>query len=154
MSVKPIPSGYHTVTAYLCVKDAAKGIEFYKKAFGAEEVLRMKAPNGAVMHAEIQIGDSKIMLADEHPEMGFKAPQAFGGSPMKLLLYVSDVDKRVEQAVKAGAKLIREVKDQFYGDRSGAVEDPFGYTWYLATHIEDVSAEEMKKRMAKLEGGH
>ena len=153
MKPTPVPEGYHTVTAYLCVKGAAKAIEFYKKAFGAEEIIRMNAPDGGIMHAAIQIGDSRIMLADEFPEMGVLGPKSLGGSPVKMHLYVAEVDKKIEQAVKAGAKLIREVKDQFYGDRSGGVEDPFGYQWYLATHIEDVSEVEMQKRIAKFGTG-
>ena len=149
MKVKPVPTGYQTVTAYLSIKGAAKAIEFYKQAFGAEEVNRMNAPDGSIMHATIQIGDSKIMLADEFPEQGFKSPLSLGGSPVMLHLYVPEVDKRIEQAVKAGAKLVREVKNQFYGDRSGGVEDPFGYLWYLATHVEDVSDAELQKRIAQ-----
>lgn len=150
MSVKSVPSGYHTVTAYLSVKGAAEAIEFYKRAFGATEVNRMNAPDGGIMHATIQIGDSRVMLADEFPEMGFQSPKALGGSPVMLHLYVPEVDKRIAQAIGAGAKLVREVKDQFYGDRSGGVEDPFGYQWFLATHIEDVSDAELAKRITAM----
>jgi PhnB protein len=145
---KPIPKGYHTATPYLIVKDAAKAIEFYKKAFGAAEMMRMTQPDGRVGHAEIKIGDSPIMLADEFPEMGARSPQSLGGSPVSILLYVQDVDALTNQAITAGAKVVRPVKDQFYGDRSGSLEDPFGHQWHIATHVEDVPPEEMKKRAA------
>jgi PhnB protein len=150
--VKPIPEGYHSVTPYLIVDGAAAAIEFYKKVFGATEVVRMPAPGGRIGHAEIKIGDSHVMLADENPEMNARSPKAVGGSPISLLLYVENVDKIVERAVAAGAKLERPVEDKFYGDRMGAIEDPFGHQWYVGTHIEDVSPEEMKKRMAAM--GH
>jgi PhnB protein len=146
--VKPIPDGHHTVTPYLIVHDAAGAIEFYKRAFGATEVGRCGAPNGKVGHAEITIGDSRVMLADEFPEMGARGPASFGGSPVSIHLYVEDVDAVVATAVAAGAKLERPVKDQFYGDRTGGVKDPFGHTWYVATHKEDVSMEEIEKRAA------
>ena len=146
--VKPIPEGYHTVTPYLIVAGAAAALEFYKKAFGATESMRMTGPGGKIGHAEIRIGDSHVMLADEVPEMGYRGPRSFGGSPVTILLYVEDVDATVDRAVAAGGKLVRPVKDQFYGDRSGGVEDPFGHVWYVATHIEDVSSEEMKNRAA------
>lgn len=146
MPVKPIPDGYHTATPYLIVKGAADAIEFYKKAFGATEMLRMPTPDGKVMHAEIKIGDSPIMLADECPEMGARSPQTIGGSPVSLMLYVEDVDKLFAQAIAAGGKVKRPVADQFYGDRSGGLEDPFGHQWHLSTHVEDVSPEELKKR--------
>jgi PhnB protein len=145
---KAIPEGYRNVTPYLCVKDAARALEFYQKAFGATELMRMADPNGKIGHAEIKIGDSIIMLADEFPEMGFRSPQSLGGSPVAFYLYVEDVDATVDQAVAAGAKLIREVKDQFYGDRSGQVEDVFGHVWYVATHKEDVAPEEIRQRAA------
>jgi PhnB protein len=144
--VRPIPEGYHTVTPYLCIKGAADALEFYKKAFGATEVMRMPQPDGRIGHADITIGDSHVMLADEFPEMGFKSPRTLGGSPVSLALYVEDVDAFVDRAVKAGAKLTRPIENQFYGDRAGAVEDPFGHTWHVATHVEDVPPEEMKKR--------
>ena len=147
--VKPIPEGYHTVTPYLTVQDGTRALEFYKKAFGAQVVVRMDGPDGKVGHAEIQIGDSRIMLADEVPSMGGKSPQTLGGTPVALMLYVEDVDALFQQALKAGAKEDRPVKDQFYGDRSGSVFDPFGHKWFLATHKEDVSPEEMKRRMAE-----
>ncbi|PYS80584.1 MAG: glyoxalase [Acidobacteria bacterium] len=146
--VRPIPEGYNSVTPYLIVNGAARAIEFYKQAFGATETLRMEGPDGRVGHAEIKIGNSCVMLADEHPEVGVRGPQTIGGSPVSLLLYVEDVDATVNRAVEAGAKLTRPVKDQFYGDRTGGVEDPFGHAWYVATHVEDVSSEEMKKRAA------
>lgn len=147
MAVKPIPEGYHTATAYLIVKDAASALDFYKKAFGATELMRLAGPGGKVMHAEIKIGDSPIMLADEFPEMGARSPQSLGGSPVSLLLYVEDVDARFNQAIAAGATVQRAVKDQFYGDRSGTLVDPFGHVWSIATHKEDVSPAEMDKRM-------
>ena len=145
---KPIPKGYHTATPYLIIKGAVKAIEFYKKAFGAAEMMRMTQPDGRVGHAEIKIGDSLIMLADEFPEMGARSPQSLGGSPVSILLYVQDVDALTSQAITAGAKVVRPVKDQFYGDRSGSLEDPFGHQWHIATHVEDVPPEEMKKRAA------
>jgi PhnB protein len=147
-TVKPIPEGYHTVTPYLIVRNAARAIEFYKKAFGATELMRMAEPSGRIGHAEIRIGDSPIMLADEVPEMGFRSPESFGGSPVSILLYVEEVDAVFNQAVAAGAKVQRPVADQFYGDRTGGVTDPFGHIWYIATHKEDVSPEEMRKRAA------
>ena len=148
--VKPIPEGFHSVTPYLCVNDAAGALDFYKRAFGAEERMRMEAPGGKIGHAELKVGDSIVMLADEFPEMGFRSPHTPGGSPVLLHLYVEDVDAAVAQAVAAGAKLVREVKDQFYGDRSGGVEDPFGHMWYVSTHIEEVSYEEVKRRLASM----
>ena len=152
MPVKPIPDGYHSVTPYLIVHDAAAALDFYKKALGAVETVRMPAPGGRVGHAEIRIGDSVVMLADEHPEMGAKSPRTIGGSPISLMVYVEDVDARVAQAVAAGGKLVRPVADQFYGDRTGGVDDPFGYHWYLATHVEDVPPDELKKRAQKAMG--
>jgi len=136
-SARPIPDGYHTATPYLIVDDAARAIEFYKKAFGAAEKVRIAAPGGRVGHAEIQIGDSPIMLADEHPEIGALSPHRIGGSP---------VSRVVERALAAGAKLLRPVQDQFYGDRSGTLADPAGHTWHVATHKEDLSLEEIKRR--------
>lgn len=153
MAVKPIPDGYHSVTPYLILDDATRALEFYKKALGAVELLRMPAPGGRIGHAEIRIGNSPIMLADESPEMGAKSARTFGGSPISLMIYVEDVDARVAQAVAAGAKLVRPVANQFYGDRTGGVDDPFGYHWYLATHIEDVPPDELAKRAEKVMGG-
>ena len=146
--VQPVPEGYHTATPYLIINGAASAIEFYKKAFGATELMRMPGPGGRIGHAEIRIGDSPIMLADEAPEMSFRGPQSLGGSPVSILLYVEDVDAVFDQAVAAGAKVQRPVADQFYGDRTGGVTDPFGHIWYIATHKEDVSPEEMQKRAA------
>ena len=148
MAVKPIPEGYHSVTPYLVVRGAAQAIEFYKKAFGATELMRFPGPNGTVAHAEIKIGDSPIMLADEGNE--YKSPQSVGGSPVSLMIYVQDVDKVYSQAISAGAKSSRAVEDQFYGDRSGNLTDPFGHVWTVATHKEDVSMDEMQRRMAAL----
>lgn len=144
----PIPEEYRGATPYLSVKDAARAIEFYKKAFGAREVMRMPQPDGKIGHAELRIGAAPIMLADEFPEMNFRSPQSLGGTPVNILVYVNDVDALVSQAVTAGAKLSRPVADQFYGDRVGVLEDPFGHSWSFATHIEDVSPEEMQKRAA------
>jgi PhnB protein len=147
MAVKPIPDGYYTITPYLVMKDAARALDFYKKAFGATELFRFPGPGGKVGHAEIKIGNSPLMLADEHPEMGFRGPQALGGTPVSILLYVEDVDARFNQAIAAGATVMRPVQDQFYGDRSGTLTDPFGHVWTIATHKEDVSMEEMHRRM-------
>jgi len=148
MAVKPIPDGYHSVTPYLIVDGAAKAIDFYTRAFGATEVMRHPGPSGKVMHAEIQIGDSRIMLADEFPEMGAKSPSSLGGTPVSMAVYVEDVDARFKQAIAAGAKEMRPVQDQFYGDRSGTLVDPFGHTWTIGTHKEDLSPAELEKRMA------
>ena len=152
MSVNPIPDGYHTATPYLIISGAADAIEFYKRAFGAAEVMRLPAPGGKVVHAEIQIGDSRIMLADEAPEMGYQGPKALGGSPVSICLYVEDVDTLFKQALDAGGKQQREVQDQFYGDRSGTLEDPFGHVWTVATHKEDLTPEEIGKRMQDMQG--
>ena len=149
MAVKPIPEGYHSVTPYLIVDNAAQALEFYKKALGAVELMRMPAPDGRIGHAEIKIGDSPVMLADEFPGMGARSARTLGGSPISLMVYVEDVDARVAQAVAAGAKLVRPVANQFYGDRTGGIDDPFGYHWYLATHIEDVPPDELSRRAAK-----
>jgi PhnB protein len=147
-TVKPIPEGYHSVTPYLILSGARDAIAFYQKALGAEEVMRMADPGGKVHHAEIRIGDSRIMLADEHPEIQALSPKTIGGSPVSIHLYVEDVDAAVERAVEAGAKLIRPVADQFYGDRTGGVEDPFGYRWFIATHKEDLTTDEIRRRAA------
>jgi PhnB protein len=146
MPVKPIPDGYHTVTPYLIVKDAAGAIAFYKKAFGATETMRMAQPDGRVMHAEIKIGNAPIMLADECPEMHARSPQTLGGSPVGLMIYCDDVDAMADRAVGAGASVRRPVTDQFYGDRSGTFEDPYGHVWTISTHKEDVSEEEICRR--------
>jgi len=146
MPAKAVPDGYRTATPYLIVKGAAEAIEFYKRAFAATEMLRMADPQGRVGHAEIKIGDSVIMLADEHPAMGYRGPRSLGGSSVSILLYLEDVDGVFERAVKAGARAQRPVANQFYGDRSGTLEDPFGHVWTVATHVEDVPPEEMKRR--------
>jgi len=145
-AVKPIPEGYHAVTPYLSVAGAAQALDFYKKAFGAREIMRIESPGDKVGHAEIEIGGSRVMMADEFPEMGFRGPKAYGGSPVHIHLYVEDADKTVEQAVASGAKIIRAVANQFYGDRSGSIEDPFGHVWHIATHQEDLTPEEMQQR--------
>jgi len=145
-----IPAGFHTLTPYLIVSDAGRAIEFYKQAFGATELVRMPGPGGRIMHAELQVGDSRFMLADEHPEMDARGPQSIGGTPVGLAVYFPDVDAVTERAVSAGAKLLRPVQDQFYGDRAGTILDPFGHKWTIGTHKEDVSPEEIKKRAAAL----
>ena len=145
-SKQPIPSGFHTVTPYLTVRDAAAAIEFYKKALGAEEIMRMPTPDGKIGHAELKIGDSIIFLADEFPQMGNKSPQTLGGSTGGLYLYVEDVDKAFKRATDAGATVKMPATDMFWGDRYGQVTDPFGHLWSLSTHVEDVSPEEMEKR--------
>lgn len=153
MAGKPIPDGYHSVTPYLIVKGAGRAIEFYKQAFGATEIMRFAGPNNTVMHAEIKIGDSVIMLADEQGTPGgaeYRSPQSIGGSPVSLMIYVPEVDKTFRQAISLGSQSKREVENQFYGDRSGNLVDPFGHIWTIATHVEDVSPEELKRRMAAL----
>lgn len=147
--VKPIPDGYSTVTPYLVLNDAKAAIEFYSKAFGAKELFRM--PMGdRIGHAELQIGNSRIMLADENPQRGAYSAKHYKGSPMSLMIYVEDVDSAAKNVVAAGAEIERPVENQFYGDRSGTFRDPFGYQWTVATHVEDVSSEEMKRRMQKM----
>jgi PhnB protein len=148
MSVKPVPEGYHTLTPFLTVRDAARAIEFYKQAFGAEVRGGVaKGPDGKVMHAELQIGDSVIMLTDEYPEFGAVSPQSSGGAGMGLHIYVDGVDAAFDRAVKAGAQVEMPVSDQFWGDRYGKLKDPFGHKWSIATHIKDMSADEMKRSM-------
>jgi PhnB protein len=149
--VKPVPEGYHTATPYLIVDGGPAALEFYKKAFGATELFRMPTPDGKLAHAEFKIGDSPFMMADEHPEMGYRGPKALGGSPVSIVLYVEDVDGLAKQAVAAGAKELRPIQDQFYGDRTGTFQDPFGHVWTICTHVEDVSPEEMERR-AKAHG--
>ncbi len=151
-TVKPVPEGYHTITPYLIITNAAQAIDFYKAAFGATELARLAAPGGKLGHAEIQIGDSRIMLADEFPQWEARSPQTIGDSAVFIALYVEDVDACVARAVAAGARLSQPVQDQFYGDRSATIIDPFGHRWTVATHKEDVSPEEMKKRAAALYG--
>src|SRR2546426_1875288 len=148
--VQAIPSGYTGVTAYLIVRDAAKQIDFYKKAFGATELMRFPGPDGKIGHAEIKIGEGVVMLADESPEMGHKSPQTLGGTATTLLFYVADVDAQFAKAVGAGGTVKQALKDQFYGDRSGTIIDPFGHIWTIATHKEDLSPEEMQRRMAEM----
>ncbi len=148
MAVKAIPDGYHSMTPYFVIDGAAKAIEFYKKVFGATELLRLPRRGCKLAHAEIKIGDSILMLADETPEMGYRGPKTLGGSPASIMLYVEQADRTFEKAVAAGAKIERPVQDQFYGDRSGTIVDPFGYKWTISTHVEDVPPEEMEKRMA------
>jgi PhnB protein len=149
MAVKPIPEGYHSVTPYLVVRDAARAIDFYTHAFGAIELFRMAAPNNRIGHAEIKIGDSTVMLADENPAHNAKSPEALGGSPVHLMIYVEDVDTVFKRSLAAGAKETQPLKDQFYGDRSGSLTDPFGHSWTVATHVEDVAPEEMQRRAAE-----
>jgi PhnB protein len=144
------PNGYHTATPYLIVNDAAGAIDFYKQAFGATEIMRMAPPGGKIGHAEIQIGDSRIMLADEFPQWDARSPQSVGGTPVSVMLYLEDADAVVTRAVSLGAKLLMPVKDQFYGDRSGTISDPFGHKWTIATHQEDLSPEELQTRAAAL----
>ena len=149
--VKPIPAGYHSVTPYLICEGAADAIEYYKKAFGATELFRMDH-QGKVGHAELKIGDSPIMLADEYPQMGYRSPKALGGTPVSIMIYVEDVDTVYKRAIDAGATELKALQDQFYGDRSGTLTDPFGHVWTVATHKEDVSMEEMNRRMAAAHG--
>ncbi|HKG97622.1 MAG TPA: VOC family protein [Pyrinomonadaceae bacterium] len=145
--VKPIPDGYHSITPYLVISGAAEALEYYKKAFGATELFRMEH-EGKIGHAEMKIGDSPFMLADEHPQIGQKGPKTLGGSAVGLMIYVDDCDAIYRQAIEAGATEVRPLQDQFYGDRSGTLTDPFGHVWTVATHKEDVAPEEMEKRMA------
>ena len=145
-AVKAIPDGYHTITPYLCVDGAAKAIDFYKRAFDAKELFSMPDPSGKIGHAELQIGSSRMMIADEYPEQGFRGPRSLGGTPVQIYMYVEDVDSVVKKAADAGAKITRPVEDQFYGDRSGTVLDPFGHAWHVSTHKEDLSPEELEKR--------
>jgi PhnB protein len=152
-SVKPIPDGYPRVSPYLVVDGAAQAIDFYTQVLGASERMRMGGPDGKIGHAELQFGDSVVMLADEYPDMGYVGPKAVGGTPVTIGVYVEDVDKTFDAAVKAGAKALRPVEDQFYGDRSGQIEDPFGHRWSISTHVEDVPPDEMQKRAAAMGGG-
>lgn len=148
--VSYIPEGYNSVTPYLIIKGAAQAIEYYKNVFGATVAVRMDGPNGLVGHAELQIGNSRIMLADENPQMGYRSAESIGASPVSMYVYLPDCDAVVEKAAAQGAKILKPVADQFYGDRSGFIQDPFGHLWGIATHKEDVSAEEMKERMKKM----
>jgi len=146
--VKPIPDSFEGAAPYLCVNGASAAIEFYEKAFGATEVYRLTEPSGKIGHAEIRIGRAVIMLADEYPEFGHRGPKSLGGTPVKIHLYVEDADAVVSRAYDAGAKILQPVKDEFYGDRGGKLEDPFGHVWLIATRKEDVSPEEIRKRFA------
>jgi PhnB protein len=154
MAVRPVPEGYSTATPYLIITGAASAIEFYKKAFGATELMRVAQPDGKIGHAEIKIGSSIVMLAEESPEMGYRSPQSLGGSGTGIMLYVENVDTVFKRAVEAGATTHQAVKDQFYGDRSGSLIDPFGHMWTVATHVEDVAPEEMQRRMESYTGSH
>lgn len=148
--VQPIPDGYHSITPYLIVRGAAEAINFYKRAFGARELMRLGAPGEKIGHAELQIGDSRIMMADEHPDMNALAPQSPGSSGVGICLYVPNVDEVVRRAIEAGATLERPLANQYYGDRSATLTDPFGHKWTIATHIEDVTPEEIERRMAQM----
>jgi PhnB protein len=151
--VQPIPAGYAGVTPYLIIRDATRALDFYKKAFGASELMRFPMPDGKIGHAEMKIGDGVFMLADETPEQGYTSPHTLGGTSVSMMFYVPDVDAVFSRAIAAGAVVRQPVKDQFYGDRSGTLADPFGHTWTIATHTEDVSAEEMQRRMAAMSPG-
>lgn len=148
--VNPIPAGYHSLTSYLLIRNAAAAIEFYRSVFDAQEIMRLVDGEGRVSHAELQIGTSRLMLADEHPEMEFLGPQSRGGATSSLLLYVPNVDEVFSKALAAGARELRPLVDQFYGDRSGTIEDPFGHVWSIATHIEDISQAEMEARFREM----
>lgn len=152
-TVKAIPAGHRTVSPYLAIKDAVEALEFYKKAFGATEIYRLMIPDGRLGHAEIRLGDSIVMLSDEFPEYGGKAPETLGGSPVSIHLYVEDVDAIFKRALAAGAKERKPLMDQFYGDRSGQLEDPFGHLWWVATHKVDITPEEMQKRVQAIFAG-
>ena len=151
--IKTIPDGYTSITAYLIVKGADSAIEFYRKIFGAEELFRLQSPDGTIGHAELQIGSAKIMIADECPEMDILSADAIGGSPVSLLIYVDDVNTVFNEALEAGARMFKPLCDQFYGDRAGTIEDPFGHRWTIATRIEDVSTEVVQQRFLDMIGG-
>jgi PhnB protein len=153
-SVKPIPDGYRTLTPYLIVTDGAAAIDFYEQVFGAHITMRLDGPSGKVGHAQLQIGDSVLMLADEHPDWGALAPPTIGGTPVGLHIYLDDVDAVVAKAVAAGATLRHPVENKFYGDRQGTIIDPFGHRWHISTHIEDVSHDEIARRAAALHGAN
>ena len=151
MAVAPIPAGYHTVTPYLIIKDAVKALDFYKRAFNAIELFRLDGPGGTIAHAEFKVGDSPVMFGE--PMEGYRDPKSMGGTPVSLMIYVTDVDKMFAQAIAAGATVQRPVADQFYGDRTGTLVDPFGHVWSIATHVEDVAPDEIKRRMEKMAAG-
>ncbi len=148
-STRPIPTGFHTITPYLIVRNCTKAIDFYKRALGAKEINRMPGPDGRLVHAELQLGDSRIFLSDEFPEMGGKSPETLSGSPVTLFLYVEDVDSFFKTATQAGGTGVEAPTDMFWGDRWATVKDPFGHVWQIATHVEDVTPEEMEKRSAE-----
>jgi PhnB protein len=156
MAVKPIPEGYHSLQIYLAVEDASKAIDFYREAFGAEEVMRMPGPDGKIAHAELQIGDSKLMLSDPFPQSNVRPPSERGGTTASVFMYVEDADATFDQATAAGADVVSELEDMFWGDRFGTLSDPFGHVWSIATHKEDLSEEEMAERskaaMAEMAG--
>jgi PhnB protein len=152
-SAKQSSEGYHAVAPYLICKDAAKAIAFYGRALGAKELCRFEGPGGTIAHAELQIGDSRVMLADESPDGAFRSPQSTGGMPVSMMLYVHDVDATFRSAVAAGARVLHEVKDQLNGDRSGTMEDPFGHVWTIGTHAEDVAPDEIAHRAEPIGGG-
>lgn len=145
MATKPVPDGYHTATPYLILDGAASAIDFYKRAFGATELTRYE-DKGRIGHAEIKVGDSVIMMADEYPEIGYKNPKAYGGTPVSIMLYLTDVDAQFKQAVDAGARVLRPLENQFYGDRTATIEDPFGHVWTMATHVEDLTHDQIMQR--------
>ncbi len=149
-TVKPVPDGYHTVTPYLYIRGASDALAFYAKAFGAKEIMRIPAPGGKIGHAEIEIGNSRLMMADEHPEMGARGPKSIGGTSFSIMLYVENADALFARAVAAGAEVKEPMQDKFYGDRSGTVMDPFGHVWHVSTHMEDVTPEELNRRMAAM----
>jgi PhnB protein len=151
MAVKPIPDGYSSITPYLYIRGASDAIEFYKRAFGAQELFRFPAPNGRVGHAELKMGNAIVMLADEHPEMKVVGPATLGGTSVGIMLYVDKVDDVFARAVAGGAKVEKTIENQFYGDRSGTIVDPFGHRWTVATHVEDVTPQEMEERMKKMQ---
>ena len=153
MSTKPIPEGYHTLTPYISVEDTAGALDFYKKAFGAKERMRMLAPDGKIGHAELEIGDSRVMLSDPFPQSTVRPPKELGGTSASVFMYVEDVDAVVQQAVDAGATVTMEVADQFWGDRFGTVSDPFGHVWSIATHVEDLTPEEIAERAKEAMAG-
>ncbi|HVY18043.1 MAG TPA: VOC family protein [Rhodopila sp.] len=152
MPVSPIPAGYHALTPYIIVEGAARALQWYADVFAAKEELRLEAPNGRVGHAEIKLGDSKVMLADANPDSGAEAPAKFGGSPVSLHLYVPDVDAVVAKAAATGATVKSQPENKFYGDRLGTIVDPFGHTWHVSTHVEDVTAAEIERRMKAMVG--
>ena len=154
MAVSPVPQGYRSLTPYLIIDGADRALSWYAEAFGAREVMRLAAPEGRIGHAEIEIGNSRIMLADEAPAHNAKGPNAFGGSPVSLHLYVADVDTVVAKAVSIGAEVKSQPEDKFYGDRLATLTDPFGHTWHVSTHIEDVPHDEIERRMAAMSGQH